>query len=44
MNFNLAVRHYWSYAENKKLSVPEQNGRLADYGNYSKNLNSSFYS
>jgi hypothetical protein len=44
MNFNLAVRHYWSYAENKNFLSLEQNGRLADYGNYSKNLNSSFYS
>jgi hypothetical protein len=44
MNFNLAVRHYWSYAENKNFLSLEQNGRLADYSNYTKNLNSSFYS
>jgi hypothetical protein len=44
MNFNLAVRHYWSYAENKNFLSLEQNGRLTDYSNYNKNLNSSFYS
>jgi hypothetical protein len=31
MTFNLAVRHYWSYAENKNFLSLEQNGRLADY-------------
>lgn len=44
MNFNLAVRQYWSYAENKKYLSLEQNGRLVDYTNYTSNKNSSFYS
>jgi len=44
MTFNLAVRHYWSYAENKNFLSLEQNGRLADYANYNTNKNSSFNS
>jgi hypothetical protein len=44
MTFNLAVRHYWSYAENKNFLSLEQNGRLADYTNYNTNKNSSFNS
>ena len=44
MNFNLAVRQYWSYAENKNYLSLEQNGRLANYSSYTTNKNSSFYS
>ncbi|MGO4819541.1 DUF5916 domain-containing protein [Flavobacterium sp. W22_SRS_FP1] len=44
MTFNLAVRHYWSYAENKNFLSLEQNGRLADYTSYNSNKNSSFNS
>jgi hypothetical protein len=44
MTFNLAVRHYWSYAENKNYLSLEQNGRLADFPNYNTNKNSSFNS
>jgi hypothetical protein len=44
MTFNLAVRHYWSYAENKNFLSLEQNGRLADYKAYNTNKNSSFNS
>ena len=44
MNFDLAVRQYWSYAENKNFLSLEQNGRLVDYPNYNINKNSSFYS
>jgi hypothetical protein len=44
MTFNLAVRHYWSYAENKNFLSLQQNGRLADYNNYNINKNSSFNS
>jgi hypothetical protein len=36
MTFNLAVRHYWSYAENKTFLSLQQNGRLADYYNINK--------
>ena len=44
MTFNIALRQYWSYAENKNFLSLEQNGRLADYMNYTQNKNSSFYS
>jgi hypothetical protein len=44
MTFNLAVRHYWSYAENKNFLSLEQNGRLAAYKAYNTNKNSSFNS
>lgn len=44
MTFNIALRHYWSYAENKNILSLEQNGRLADFADYSVNKNSSFYS
>lgn len=44
MTFNIALRHYWSYAENKNILSLEQNGRLADFTGYSLNKNSSFYS
>ena len=44
MTFNIALRHYWSYAENKNFLSLEQNGRLTDYMNYTQNKNSSFYS
>jgi hypothetical protein len=42
MTFYIALRHYWSYAENKKLLSLEQNGRLADFAGYDVNKNSSF--
>lgn len=44
MNFNLSVRHYWSYAENENFLSLEQNGRLSDYPTYTENKNSSFNS
>ena len=44
MTFNLSVRHYWSYAENKNILSLQQNGRLTDYTGYTTNKNSSFYS
>ena len=44
MTFNIALRHYWSYAENKNVLSLEQNGRLADFAGYTTNKNSSFYS
>jgi hypothetical protein len=31
MNFNISVFHYWSYSENKKFLLLEQNGLLSDY-------------
>lgn len=44
MTFNISLRHYWSYAENKNALSLEQNGRLADFAGYTTNKNSSFYS
>lgn len=44
MTFNLSLRHYWSYAENKNFLSLQQNGRLTDYNNYSENKNSNFFS
>jgi hypothetical protein len=44
MNFNVAVRQYWSYAENNNFLSLQQNGKLADLDNYNINKDSSFYS
>jgi hypothetical protein len=44
MNFNLSVRHYWSFAQNKNFLALEQNGELTDYVGYTTNKNSSFNS
>ncbi|MFH6970537.1 DUF5916 domain-containing protein [Flavobacterium petrolei] len=44
MTFNISLRHYWSYAENKNTLSLEQNGRLTDFTGYTDNKNSSFYS
>ncbi|MBF4508473.1 carbohydrate binding family 9 domain-containing protein [Flavobacterium sp. JLP] len=44
MTINLAVRQYWSYAENKDILELQQNGTLTPYPQYTDNKNSSFYS
>ena len=44
MNFNISVRHYWSYAENKNFLALANNGNLTDYSSYSTNKNSNFTS
>ena len=44
MNFNVSVRQYWSYAENKNFLSLKQDGRLYDYENYNINKDSSFSS
>jgi len=44
MTFNLSLRQYWSYAENKNFLSLEQNGKLTDYSGYTENKNSSFNS
>jgi hypothetical protein len=44
MNFNLSVRHYWSYVENKNFYTLQQDGRLKDLSNYDKNKDSNFNS
>lgn len=44
MTLNLAVRQYWSYAENKDILELQSNGILTPYSTYTTNKNSSFYS
>ncbi|MCF8320780.1 MAG: carbohydrate binding family 9 domain-containing protein [Flavobacterium sp.] len=44
MTFNLSVRHYWSFAENKNFLSLDNQGRLNDYSNYTPNKNSNFTS
>lgn len=44
MTFNISLRQYWSYAENKNTLSLQSNGRLADFAAYTTNKNSSFYS
>ncbi|TDE29693.1 MULTISPECIES: DUF5916 domain-containing protein [Flavobacterium] len=44
MTFNISLRQYWSYAENKNTLSLQQNGRLDDFAGYTANKNSSFYS
>ena len=44
MTFNISLRHYWSYAENKNTLALQKNGRLTDFTGYDINKNSSFYS
>jgi len=42
MNFNLAVRHYWSYAINHDFLTLENDGTFTDNLMYSKNRDSNF--
>lgn len=44
MTFNLSVRHYWSFAENKNYLTLDNKGRLNDFTNYNINKNSNFTS
>ncbi len=44
MNFNLSIRHYWSFTENKNFLSLEQNGTLKDYLNYNEDKNKNFHS
>lgn len=44
MTFNIALRHYWSYAENKNALTLGNDGRLNLNNTYNTNKNSSFYS
>ncbi|VXB11352.1 Hydrolase [Flavobacterium sp. 9AF] len=42
MNFNLSVRHYWSFAENNTFYSLLNNGRLIEKNDYTDNKNSNF--
>jgi hypothetical protein len=44
MTLNLAVRQYWSSAENKNILKLDQDGTLDPYSQYTENKNSNFYS
>lgn len=44
MTLNLAIRQYWSFAENKENLELQSDGSLTSYSLYTKNKNSSFYS
>jgi hypothetical protein len=44
MTFNLSVRHYWSFADNKNFLSLDYKGKLIDYLNYTNNKNSNFTS
>ncbi len=42
MNFNLTVRHYWSYAENNTIHTLNNDGTLTETSIYTDNKNSDF--
>lgn len=42
MNFNLTVRHYWSYAENNSIHTLNNDGTLTETLTYSENKDSNF--
>jgi hypothetical protein len=44
MTFNLSVRHYWSYAENKNYLSLTDNGHLTHFSGYTTNKISNFAS
>jgi len=44
MTFNLSVRHYWSFAENKNFLKLDDHGKLNDFAIYTTNRNSNFTS
>jgi hypothetical protein len=46
MNFNLSVRQYWSFSENKNFLILEKNGELSTYNKVKpvENLNGSLNS
>lgn len=44
MTFNLSVRHYWSFADNKNYLALDNHGILTDFSNYTTNKNSNFTS
>lgn len=42
MSFNLLVRHYWSYSQNKKYLLLHPNGRFTDYAGTVPNQDQDF--
>lgn len=44
MNFNISVRHYWSYSQNSNYLKLEENGRLSDLPTFNENKNREYFS
>ena len=44
MNFNISVRHYWSYSQNSNYLKLEENGRLSDLPTFNEDKNREYYS
>lgn len=44
MNFNISVRHYWSYSQNSNYLKLEENGRLSDLPTFNQDKNREYYS
>jgi len=44
MNFNISVRHYWSYSQNSNYLKLEENGRLSDLPTFTENKNREYFS
>ena len=42
INFNISVRHYWSYSQINNFLKLENNGRLSDLSTYSQDKNRNF--
>lgn len=42
MTFNLSVRHYWSFANNKQFFTLQNDGNFSDNTSYLQNKNSNF--
>ena len=42
VSFNLLVRHYWSYSQNKKYLLLQSNGRFTDYAGMVPNQDQDF--
>ena len=42
MSFNLLLRHYWSYSQNKKYLLLKPNGSFTDYGGTVPNQDQDF--
>lgn len=44
MNFNISVRHYWSYSQNSNYLKLEENGRLSDLRTFNENKDREYFS
>lgn len=44
MNFNISVRHYWSYSQISNYLKLEENGRLSDLNTFTESKNRDYHS